>query len=187
MLGNDRGRLELALSLLLTLPGTPVIYYGDEIGMGDDLSLRERESVRTPMQWSGRSNAGFSSAPRAQLCSPVISAGAFSYRNVNVADQQVDSGSLLQWFQRALSMKRQCPEFAHGRWEPLGVSNPSVLGIRYSSRQGTMLALHNLGGEEARLRVKESSLVDVFANRDYPSASSTLRLDGYGYRWLRAG
>jgi maltose alpha-D-glucosyltransferase / alpha-amylase len=187
MLSNNRAQLELALSLLLTLPGTPVLYYGDELGMGEDISLRERESVRTPMQWSPSRNGGFSSAPRDRLCSPIISSGEFSYRSVNVADQQVDPSSLLQWFQRAMLMRRQCPEFARGEWEPLGVSTPSLLAIRYRSGQATMLALHNLSGEEARTRVKETSVVDVFANRDYPAPSNIVRLDGYGYRWLRAG
>ncbi|MDX6414842.1 MAG: maltose alpha-D-glucosyltransferase / alpha-amylase, partial [Gaiellaceae bacterium] len=95
--------------------------------------------------------------------------------------------SLLQWFQRANLIKRQCPEYSQGEWEPLSVSNPAALGIRYRTRQGTMLVLHNLGSEEARVRVKDTGLVDVFANRDNPSATSTHRLDGHGYRWLRAG
>src|SRR6185503_2312736 len=92
MLGGDRARTELAFSLLLTLPGTPVVYYGDEIGMGDDLSLPERDPVRTAMQWSRERNAGFSTAARADLCAPVVSRGAFAYRRVNVADQRRDAG-----------------------------------------------------------------------------------------------
>jgi maltose alpha-D-glucosyltransferase / alpha-amylase len=187
MLGNDRAMLELALSLLLTLPGTPVIYYGDEIGMGEDLSLRERESVRTPMQWTPDGNGGFSTAPRTQLCAPMISSGEFSYRNVNVADQQRDRGSLLQWFQRAMLIRRQCPEFASGKWEPLRLSAPSVLALRYCGEEGTILAVHNLGEAGVRIRIKDKSLTDVFANRRYAPASSSVRLDGYGYRWLRIG
>src|SRR5712672_1149059 len=102
MLGGDRRRLELAYSLLLTMPGTPVIRYGEEIGMGDNLDLPEREAIRTPMQWDDTRNAGFSRADPEQLVAPVIDFGPYDYRRVNVTAQRLDANSLLTWFERIL-------------------------------------------------------------------------------------
>src|SRR5436190_20363861 len=114
MLDGDRRRLELAYSLMFTLPGTPVIRYGEEIGMGDDLSLPERDAIRTPMQWSAGENGGFSTAPRRALVRPPIDTGPFGYEQVNVFDQQRDANSLLSWMERAVRTLRECPEFGNG-------------------------------------------------------------------------
>ena len=95
LLENDRRRIELLFSLLLSLPGTPVLYYGDEIGMGDNIELEDRDGVRTPMQWSAAPNAGFSSADVARLCCPVIDDNIYGYRRVNVEAQRADLGSPL--------------------------------------------------------------------------------------------
>ncbi|MDQ4006242.1 MAG: alpha-amylase family protein, partial [Actinomycetota bacterium] len=119
MLGNDRRRLELAFSLMFTLPGTPVIYYGDEIGMGDDLSLPEREPVRTPMQWSKGKNGGFSTAEASHLAAPVIGEGEFGYQQVNEADQRQDPGSLLTWMESLVQARKEMPEFGTGSYEVL--------------------------------------------------------------------
>jgi maltose alpha-D-glucosyltransferase/alpha-amylase len=185
MLGGDRRRLELAFSLLLTLPGTPVVYYGDEIGMGDDLSLHEREPVRTPMQWSRAPNAGFSSAPRAKLSTPVVARGPFGYRRVNAADQRRDPGSLLSWFRRAVQARRESFEIGNGRWEPLAAGSSSVLALRFSSDHRELTVLHNLSAEGLRARVDGTGLVDLFADRTYDPPGRTVELDGHGYRWLR--
>jgi maltose alpha-D-glucosyltransferase / alpha-amylase len=185
MLGGDRARIELALSLLLSLPGTPVLYYGDEIGMGEDLSLREREPVRTPMQWSPAPNGGFSTASRSALALPVVSRGPFGFRQVNVADQRRDPGSLLHFFERAVRAWKQLPAFAHGDWEPVDARVPSVLALRFDGDEGTVLALHNLSHRSVRAQVDASGLEDAFANRDYGGVGRRVELDGYGYRWLR--
>jgi maltose alpha-D-glucosyltransferase / alpha-amylase len=186
MLGGDRRRIELALSLLLTLPGTPVVYYGDELGMGDDLSLPEREPVRTPMQWSAAANAGFSTAARRDLPLPVVSRGPFSYSEVNVADQRRDPASQLAFFQRAVREWKQLAAFSHGRWEALDPRAPSVLALRYEHDDETVIALHNLAEEPVRARVAGDGLEDAFANRDYGRAGKrSVELDGYGFRWLR--
>ena len=115
MLGNDRRRIEMAYALQFSLPGTPVIRYGDEIGMGEDLSLPERNAIRTPDAVEQRPHGGFSTARRKRdLRRPVITGGEFGYETVNVEDQQRDPGSLLAWFQRALLILRECPEFGVG-------------------------------------------------------------------------
>src|SRR5438034_6072499 len=114
MLGGDKRQVELAFSLLFSMPGTPTIWYGDEIGMGDDLSLPEREGVRTPMQWSGSENGGFSAAPSGKLVRPVVREGAYGYEHVNVAVERRDPHSLLNRVERIIRTRKECEEFGWG-------------------------------------------------------------------------
>ncbi|NMG56784.1 alpha-amylase family glycosyl hydrolase [Aromatoleum aromaticum] len=141
MLGNDRSRIELAHSLLLTLPGTPVLRYGDEIGMGDDLSLPARESVRTPMQWNDESNCGFSFAAPDRLALPPIADGQFGYRTVNVQAQRRDPDSLLNWLQRALRRRKECPEFALGECTWIDTDPPQMLAQRFELGDSTCFTI----------------------------------------------
>ena len=193
MLGNDRQRLELAYSLLLTLPGTPVLRYGDEIGMGDDLSLEERDSVRTPMQWSNAKNGGFSSAPEDKLILPVIQGGDFGYRQLNVAAQQRDPESLLNWLERATRLRRRCPEFGSGKWQWLETSDPAVLA-HCCPGESSVFAIHNLSSREIEVSLnlgrKVDYLLDVLTDREEKvndNERQQFRLRPYGYRWLREG
>jgi maltose alpha-D-glucosyltransferase / alpha-amylase len=186
MLGGDRRRLELAFALLLALPGTPTIFYGDEIGMGDDLALPERNSVRTPMQWSSARNAGFSSAPSSELVLPVVSRGPFGYRGVNVADQHRDTGSLLHFVRRAARLRHELRELRVGDWEPVRLREPSLLTIRYRSDDAELLTIHNLASSPVKTRgLDVSELVECFANREYGTPRRTVELDGFGFRWFR--
>jgi maltose alpha-D-glucosyltransferase/alpha-amylase len=193
MLGGDRARLELAYSLQFTLPGTPVLRYGEEIGMGDDLALPERNAIRTPMQWSGADNGGFSPAPAGDLVRPVVDGGAFGYQTVNVARQRREPDSLLSWFERMIRTARECPEIGLGRWTVLPVRARSVLAVRYEADTGTVLFVHNLGEEPVRLDLgrqdgQNQDAVELFADQDYPRPSAALgELDvgRYGYRWFR--
>ena len=189
MLGGERARIECALSLLLTMPGTPVLYYGDEIGMGENLALPERHAVRTPMQWSSERNGGFSTARRDDLCVPVVSRGPFGYRAVNVDDQQLDHDSQLNWVKRALAIRRAHPEFGEGEWEAIGTGDRSVLALRFRHRDADTVALHNLAAEprraDLRPAISRDGLRDTFGNRRYDDGNAkTLELDAYGYRWL---
>jgi maltose alpha-D-glucosyltransferase/alpha-amylase len=192
MLGGDRRRLELAYSLLLTMPGTPVIRYGDEIGMGDDLSLPEREAVRTPMQWTDTPNAGFSRAEPAQLIAPVISDGPYSYKEVNVLAQRRDALSLLTWFERMLHTRRECEEIGVGEHQVADVGIVGVLVHRATGARGTMLFVHNLRRHHRRIRLepqtdKDHGPLNVAADGEYEQDIDLLSLEinGYGYRWLR--
>src|SRR5690606_31990555 len=117
MLDNDRQRLELAFSLLFTLPGTPMLQYGDEIGLGDDLSLPERESARTPMQWSPDPQGGFTTSNKPVR--PVIADPIYGYQRVNVDKQRRDPHSLLSWMERKIRVRRECPEISWGQWRIL--------------------------------------------------------------------
>jgi maltose alpha-D-glucosyltransferase / alpha-amylase len=167
MLKGDRRRIELAYSLMFTLPGTPVVRYGDEIGMGDDLNLPERNCARTPMQWSTEPHGGFTKAVRPIL--PVISDGAYGYHHVNVAEQRRDPNSLLNWTERIIRMRKEVPEIGWGDFEVLPIRDPAVLAIRYDWRNNSVLFVHNLDGIPREvafstgLRGKENLLLINFA------------------------
>jgi len=195
MLQGDRRRLELAYSLLMALPGTPVIRYGDEIGMGDNLILPERQSARTPMQWSAEDQGGFSTNRKTIL--PVISAGAYGYQHVNVAEQRRDPNSLMNWMERMIRMRKEAPEIGWGDYEVLPAGSPAILAIRYDWRDNSVVVVHNLGANpcEARLSVGLSGdegrrLVNILS-ADHSvadeSGKHSILLEAYGYRWYRAG
>ncbi len=194
MLGGDRKRLELAYSLMLTLPGTPVLRYGDEIGMGDDLDLSERDAVRTAMQWSTEANGGFTAAARSGV--PVIARGPYGYRHVNVALQRRDPGSLLSWMERVLRMRRELPEIGWGDFTVVDVGAPGVLVLRYDWRGDALVVVHNLADApcEVWLPAQEAGgrrgvLVDLLGDDHLRTDGDghTLTLDGHGYRWYRIG
>jgi maltose alpha-D-glucosyltransferase/alpha-amylase len=153
MLNGDRRRIELMNSLLFSLQGTPVVRYGEEIGMGDDLRLPERLSIRTPMQWSAEPNAGFSTAPPEKLIRPVISEGDFSYEKVNVARERLDPDSLLNWMQRIIRTRKECPEFGWGRLQFIDTDDPAVLAHACTWRGQTLAAIHNFSGSARTVRI----------------------------------
>lgn len=194
MLANDRARLELAHSLILTLPGSPVLRYGDEIGMGENLALNERDSIRTPMQWANARNAGFSPAEPKRLVLPVIEGGEFGYERVNVASQQRDPTSFLNWVERMTRLRLRSPEFGIGKCEWLESSDPAVLAQSCSGEHGCVFAIHNLSRREADVTVRlgrdVNGLFDLLKNCEYPVAeggAQRFRLKPYGYLWLREG
>ena len=189
MLRNDRRRLELAYSLMLTLPGTPVIRYGDEIGMGDDLSLPERECARTPMQWSTEPLAGFTDARRA--VSKVIGEGPFGFAHVNVAEQRRDPGSLLNWMERVIRMRKEILEVSWGDFEVLPLDDNAILMVRYTWRGNSVLFLHNLSDApcEAAFTLPEPLINVLSDDHSDPEGRGKHRilLEPYGYRWFREG
>ncbi|SOD79345.1 alpha-amylase family protein [Spirosoma fluviale] len=190
MLADPR-LVELAYSMLFSLPGMPVIRYGEEIGMGDDLRLQERLSVRTPMQWSAGTNAGFSDA--AKLVRPVINEGPYSYSRVNVAAQRADSASLLNRVARFARLRRQCPEIGWGNWELLDTGSENVLAIRYDWQGRSLLMVHNFSAEPksctlnafAKPTAALVNLLDNSTTQSGPEGTVTIPLAGYGYSWYR--
>jgi maltose alpha-D-glucosyltransferase/alpha-amylase len=192
MLGNQP-QLELAYSLMFSLPGTPVLRYGDEIGMGDDLRLKERNSVRTPMQWSDEPQAGFSSAEKT-VC-PVVDKGVWSYKRTNVEAQRRDPNSMLNWTERMIRLRKECPEFGWGTYEILSTGSPNVLAIRYDWRNNSLVTLHNFHEKPQTIRldcrVHESELLANLLVGEHseagPDGRHTIVLEGYGYRWFRIG
>ena len=193
MLGNDRRRIELANSLLFTLPGAPVMRYGDEIGMGDDLDLPERYGVRTPMQWSAHRHGGFTTGRRP--IRRVIDDPVYGYQHVNVADERRDPNSLLNWTERIIRTRKECAEIGWGDWTILPRLPESVLGIRYDWSGRATIVLHNFLDRPitVRLRVDDAEggrLVNLLSqNRSEADDSGrhTIELEPYGYRWLRVG
>jgi maltose alpha-D-glucosyltransferase / alpha-amylase len=191
MLGGDRRRIELAYSMQFTLRGTPVLRYGEEIGMGDDLSLPGRDAIRTPMQRSASPGGGFSEAEH--LVRQPIGTGDYGYEVVNVTAQRRDPASLLAWFERMIRTLRESPEVGAGTCTPLDRElPPAVLAHRADDYTGSMLFLHNLDEEPVRLDLhdlyREAKYPNqVFGDRDYPDVGELDALDigPYGYRWIR--
>lgn len=190
MLGGDQRWIRLAYVLQLSLPGTPVIRYGEEIGMGDDLSLDQRNAIRTPMQWADAPQGGFTTADEAVR--PVIATGDFGFPKVNVRDQGQDPESLLQFFRRTIDALRECPEFGSGSVTVLDPRSEQVLALRYAGPAGSVLALVNLGEKACTLdladqvEATDGFPVDVLADQDYGDAGlGAVEVAGRGYRWLR--
>jgi maltose alpha-D-glucosyltransferase/alpha-amylase len=194
MLGGDRRRMELAYSLMLTMPGTPVIRYGDEIGMGDDLTLPEREAARTPMQWSGERNSGFT--PADDPVRPVIADGPYGYRSINVARQRAEPDSFLAWTERMLRMRKELTEIGHGSYSILPAPD-HALAMCYVFESRVSVFVHNLLEQRIDLKISalpqdcaERPLVCVQTNQVLrPDAQGCydLVLEPSGYRWFRLG
>jgi maltose alpha-D-glucosyltransferase / alpha-amylase len=192
MLGNDQQRIRLALALTMALPGTPVLLYGDEIGMGEDLSLPGRLAVRNPMQWSSGQAGGFSTSDK--LYRPVHADGPYGYRTVNVADQRHDLGSLYSWVAQAIRVRRESPELGWGEWRTLDMDDPHVLAIETRWRDDRTVTLHNLSAEPVKVRLPDGAeepdqgkrMRQMLGDTDPPySAGQEITLGRYGFRWLR--
>ena len=190
MFGGDLRRVEMAHSLIFSLPGTQVIRYGDEIGMGDDLSLEERNSVRTPMQWSPGESGGFSTAPRDDLIRPVIQSERYGPDRVNVQDQLGDPDSLLSRMQRLIALRRSCPEVGFGETVLVETDHPAVFAHLCRWKGHAVLALHNFGAEPRRARIDSGvlqgrRLVALAGDQVYSPSRQDFELGPFGYRWLR--
>ena len=192
MLGS-RPQLELAYSLMFSLPGTPVLRYGDEIGMGDDLSLKERDSIRTPMQWCEEPQGGFSTANKTVL--PVVSEGPYGYRLVNVEAQRRDPNSMLNWTERMIRLRKECPEIGWGSYKLLKTGDPSVLGIQFEWRNNALVILHNFHEKPKSISLEVDRpdgrrLINLLIGEHSqagPNGKHTIVLEGYAYRWFRVG
>jgi maltose alpha-D-glucosyltransferase/alpha-amylase len=195
MLAGDRRRLELAYSLMFTLPGTPVIRYGDELAMGDDLGLPERNCARTPMQWSSERHGGFTTGD--EPCLPVIDKGPYGYEHVNAAKQRRDPNSMLNWTERIIRMRKEVPEVGWGDFEVITTRDPAILIIRYDWRNNSVLFVHNLDEQPREISFAAGLPGDIgkllvnLLSEDHSHANEggrhTLMMEGYGYRWYRVG
>ncbi len=187
MLDGDERAIRMVYSLVFSLPGAPVLFYGEEIGMGENLRIPGRLSVRSPMQWSAERHGGFSTVADAGALRRPVTGGRFGAEHVNVAAQRRDPSSLLNWFERLIRRRRECPELGFGTLTVLDVGAPSVLAHRCDWDGSTIVAVHELAGEapEVALPVDDGeALVDLFG-RDEHSLPATLELAPYAAHWFR--
>ncbi len=193
LLDNDRRRIELMNGMLMSLPGTPILYYGDEIGMGDNIYLGDRNGVRTPMQWSGGWNAGFSSADPESLYSPVISNPVYGYQAVNVLSQKRSEQSLLSWMQHIIRVRRSTQVFGAGSIEFLYPANHRVLAYIRKLGNEVVLVVNNLSNAAQAVeldlrRYKGQILIEMFGKNLFPRVGDLpylLTMGPYQFYWFR--
>ncbi len=193
LLENDRGKTQLLNSLLFTLPGTPIIYYGDEIGMGDNVHLKDRNGVRTPMQWSADRNAGFSRADPSQLYCPVIADPVFGCQAVNVEAQLRTPSSLLHWMRRLIAVRKSSRAFGRGSLRFLEPVNTRVLAHLRETPEETLLFVHNLSSSAEPVELDLGAFrgaipIEMLGEARFPPIEDRryfLSLGPYGFYWFR--
>jgi maltose alpha-D-glucosyltransferase / alpha-amylase len=193
LMDNGRRRLELLHSLLFSLPGTPVMYYGDEIGMGDNIFLGDRNGVRTPMQWTPDRNAGFSRADYARLFAPVIADTVYGYQALNVEAQEASTASLLHWVREIIRVRKQHPAFWMGKLRFVNPPNRKVMAFVRIAPEETLLCVYNLarGAQPAELDLSAWqgwTPIELFAETPFPPITDRpyqLALGAYGVYWFR--
>jgi maltose alpha-D-glucosyltransferase/alpha-amylase len=192
LVGNDRRRIELLVGLLFSFPGTPVIYYGDEIGMGDNLYLGDRHGVRTPMQWTGDRNGGFSRADPARLYSPIIMDAVYGYQAVSVESQESDAASLLYWMRNMIRLRKLFKVFGRGTMEFLQPTNRKVLVYIRRYGDDVILCAANLSRAVQPVELDLSAFVgfvpvEMLGYTEFPSIGKApyfLTLGPYGFYWF---
>jgi len=193
LLDNDRRRIELMNGMLMSLPGTPILYYGDEIGMGDNVHLGDRNGVRTPMQWDGGWNAGFSPADPERLYLPLILSPVYGYQAVNVASQKRFGHSLLSWMKRLIRIRKSTSVFGRGSIEFLHPDNHRILAYVRTLDKEAILAVNNLSSSAQAVeldlrRFKGNILIEMSSRNIFPRAGDSpylLTLGPYQFYWFR--
>lgn len=195
MLGGDPKWIRLAYSVLFSLPGAPMVFYGEEIGMGEQMELPGRLSVRSPMQWMSHDHGGFSTAPTDKLVRPVVSTGAYRYEEVSVGRMRADRDSLLNWMAGLMRTRRESPEIGTGTWSTVQTGHDSVFAIRHDLADSSIVILNNLSRKRCTVALdfsgaEISSITDLYCDRDYEAIDPEkprVRMEGFGYRWMRIG
>lgn len=189
LLDGDQKKIELLYAILFSLPGTPIIYYGDEIGMGDNIYLEDRDGVRTPMQWSDERNAGFSAAVEESLYLPIIRSDQFSYHKINVAAQKDNPDSLFNSIRDLISIRKNNPVLAEGDYEIIPIpTKPALLCIKRWNSSGAIIAIHNLSDQTLQVDLRhhldqEDILYNLVGKESCQHDSCQLR--PYSYQWLK--
>ena len=184
LMDNDQRKILLMHSLLLTMGGSPFLYYGDEIGMGDNIWLEDRNGLRTPMQWDASLNAGFSSASPEKLYAPVISDDIYSYAQVNVAAQRADPNSLLNCVRHMLTIRKQHPAFGWGTFDWEDTGNNAIAAYRRTTEEEALLIFNNLSDQTISLSLPEDfwGAEDVLTGQQFTEAH--IQLEPYRFIWL---
>jgi glycosidase len=192
MLDGDERKIRMAYSLMFSLPGTPVLFYGEEIGMGENLKVPGRLAVRTPMHWKPGKTGGFTTAEPRDLIRAVPS-GPFSPDNVNVWQQRNDSESMLNWMERLIRRRKETGEFGFGKCTVIEVGNPSVLALSCDWEGRVVITLHNFSNRAQVVDISKEipddllEVAGIWYDSAYPEVGKDGRVDlqPYGYRWLR--
>lgn len=195
MLGGDPKWIRLANSVLFSLPGAPMIFYGEEIGMGEQMELHGRMSVRAPMQWISKDHGGFSAAAPEDLVRPMVSDGGFGYEEVSVGRMRADPASLLNWMASLIRTRRECSEIGTGAWSVISTGNDAVLALRHDIADSSTVILNNLSRKRCTITLDLSNeevatVTDLFCDRAYEpfdAGNPQVRMEGFGYRWMRIG
>jgi maltose alpha-D-glucosyltransferase/alpha-amylase len=193
LLDNGRDEIQLMIAILFSLPGSPVLYYGDEIAMGDNIFLGDRDGVRTPMQWTGDRNGGFSRADFAQLYAPPLMDPVFGYQAVNVEAQLRTPTSLLRWMHRFIALRKEHPVFGFGTYEPIETSNRTIFAVLRRFEDDLVLCVHNLARSaqavELDLRPHQGRYpVELFGRSRFPRIGELpylLTLAPRGFYWFQ--
>jgi maltose alpha-D-glucosyltransferase/alpha-amylase len=193
LLDDDRDVIELLTAVLFSLPGSPVLYYGDEIGMGDNIYLGDRDGVRTPMQWTGDRNGGFSRADFAQLYLPPLMDPVYGYQSVNVEAQLRSPTSLLRWVHRFIALRKQHPVFALGSYRALRSANPRILSHIRQLEDEVILCVHNMSRSAQPVELDLSEWEgyvpeEMLGTTRFPTIGTLpylLTLGGRGFYWFR--
>ncbi|MDX5419576.1 MAG: alpha-amylase family protein [Hymenobacteraceae bacterium] len=193
MLEGNRAHLEMVYSLLFSMPGSPMLVYGDELGMGEDLSQKGRGSVRLPMQWSDKKNGGFSDVAREKVVWTPLEKGPFGYKKINVQSQHQQQHSLLEWMKRLIRVRKHCREIGWGKAKVLTTNQPQILAHAMEWKGSTLVFVHNLSGKPCTFSISSRKMhprqfITIFEDDGYGPTkedTSTLNLNAYGYRWFR--
>jgi maltose alpha-D-glucosyltransferase/alpha-amylase len=193
LMDGDRRRIELMTGLLLSLPGSPILYYGDEIGMGDNVYLGDRNGVRTPMQWTGGINAGFSTADPERLWLPLISNAVYGYQAINVESQERNKTSLLNWTRRIIDVRRSARAFGRGSIEFVKPDNHRLLAFTRTMGRETILVVGNLAGTAQAVELDLSGLagaipIEMFGHSVFPRIGRepyVMMMGPYNFYWFR--
>jgi maltose alpha-D-glucosyltransferase/alpha-amylase len=193
LVDGDRRRIELMSGLLMSLPGSPILYYGDEIGMGDNVYLGDRNGVRTPMQWNGGLNAGFSAADPERLWLPLVSNAVYGYQAINVESQERNMTSLLNWTRRLIEVRRSTKVFGRGSIEFLKPANHRVLAFTRTLGRDTVLVVSNLAGTAQVVELDLGRLggaipIEMFGGSIFPRigpAPYIMMMGPYDFYWFR--
>ena len=194
MLNGDRRRIELANSVLMSMPGTPVLRYGEEIGMGEDLSLEGRDAIRTPMQWNDDRHGGFTTSEKSFV--PLIEKGPYGFHQINVSDQRRDPGSLLNWTERMNRLRKTLPEIGYGEFDILDTDS-EILALRFRWKNACIVTIHNFAekpcevsldlGNDPSAGMPLISLLTHERDDAFGDDGYAILLEPYGYRWFRVG
>jgi maltose alpha-D-glucosyltransferase/alpha-amylase len=192
LLDNSRDDMELMTAILFSLPGSPVLYYGDEIAMGDNVFLGDRDGVRTPMQWTPDRNGGFSRADFAQLYAPPLMDPVYGYQAVNVEAQLRTSSSLLRWMHRFISLRKEHPVFGFGTYEPIRPSNKRIFALIRRFEDDLVLCVHNVARTAQAVELDLSAFegrhpVEMFGRSHFPRIGQLpylLTLAPRGFYWF---